>query len=84
VGGMNKLYKIYWSAINRIIHKGKWKLRAECRLYDLRCVVIMPMVWYRVLFRVGMMALKVKCRWVHRRADWIVHRVPYNVRFELS
>lgn len=54
---------------------------AERRLFDLRSVRILPDRFYCLMFRVCM-------RWVNERrflgfADWMIHRIPFDVRCNL-
>ena len=78
---MKRLSKVYWQAVRRHAH-GRLLVKAECRLFDLRSVVIMPVLWHKMGFRTGMMLVEWKR--TRRIADWLVHRVPYNVRFDLA
>jgi hypothetical protein len=81
---MGRLSKVYWMIVNRVVKKGKTACKAQCRLYDLRAVVIMPLWWYRALFWVGMALIRVKSRVVWAVANWLVHRVPLQVRYAIG
>ena len=55
---------------------------AETRLYPLRNVNLMPDACYCRMYRLGMTLVEEK-RFL-KLADWMIHRIPYNVRCELA
>ena len=55
---------------------------ADKRLFGLRSVNAMPDGYYCFLFRVGMKLVDEKK--FLRMANWMIHRIPYNVRCNLA
>ena len=63
----NRLQTYYW---------------ADSKLYELRTVNVMPIIYYHWLFRVSMKLIKsAKTRPL---ADWAIHTIPYHVRFNVA
>jgi hypothetical protein len=55
---------------------------AELRVFRLRSVKVIPESWYCWMYRISMaLARKKRCL---KFADWMIHRIPYNVRCDLS
>ena len=55
---------------------------AEKGLFDLRSVNAMPDGYYCFLYRVGMKLVD-ENKFL-RMANWMIHRIPYNVRCNLA
>ena len=79
---MNKLKKACLKAVDPFFRKGHTHVRIALALHDLRAVWVLPMWWYRMLFWMAMRMVSVKM--LKRRADWIIHKIPYHIRFKLA
>ena len=55
---------------------------AENELYALSKVNVMPELYYRYLFRFSMRLVGI--RKLRHLADWAIHTIPYNIRFNLA
>lgn len=55
---------------------------AEIRLFDLRSINLMPNGFYCLLYRFCM--ILVEERKFLKLADWLIHRIPYNVRCTIA
>lgn len=53
---------------------------ADEKLFDLRTVNVMPDIYYRWIYRIGMRL--VESGKFRRLADRVIHTIPYRVRFE--
>ena len=55
---------------------------AELDLMDMMRIYIVPCVVYRLMYMCAMGGLRYKA--LYKACDWLIHRIPMNVRFELS
>jgi hypothetical protein len=55
---------------------------AGLRVFKLRSISIFSNKLYRITYRMSMKMVENKV--CLRTADWLLHRIPFNVRYELS
>jgi hypothetical protein len=79
---MNRLKKIGLLALRPFFRHGGLHVKIEIALFDLNRVQILPCGFYRPVYRLGMGMVEVSC--LKREANWLIHRIPYNVRFQLA
>jgi hypothetical protein len=79
---MNRLFKFSLLLVSHFPLKGKIHIYVEIRLFDFRRVQILPDWFYRPVFRVGMRMNNVS--YLKKQANWLIHKIPYDVRFKLA
>lgn len=82
---MKRFKKIIYLTVRRVALRRR-RLRtyywAEAGLYSLRDVNVMPVCYYRWLYRVSMKLIESgKCP---RLADRAMHTIPYHLRFHMA
>jgi hypothetical protein len=77
-----RLKKLFFVVVRKAACRfKKWKIYywADERCYKLRTVHIMPILFYRTVFKLGM--LLANYHRFDRLAYRLIHTVPYNIRF---
>ena len=55
---------------------------ADHKLYGMRNVNVMPIFYYRLLFKISMRMVHVQK--FRRLAEKVIHTIPYHVRFNVA
>jgi hypothetical protein len=79
---MNRLKKIGLLALRPFFRHGKLHVKIEIKLFDLNRVQILPCWFYRALYWTSMNMVKISC--LKKEANWLIHHIPFNVRFQLA
>lgn len=79
---MKRLMKAYLLLVRKLsarFNSMKLYYWSEQELYALRRVNIMPDFYYRNLYQASMWSLRFRnCR---RAANWVIHTIPFHIRF---
>lgn len=79
---MKRIKKAIILPVRKISYRLRWLgiyYWAEMRLLELRTVYVMPAYYYRWLFNCCMGL--VEYRKFRRLANWMIHTIPYHIRF---
>lgn len=82
---MKRLKKTIYLSVRSMAlrwHRPRAYYWAEAGLYELRGVNVMPVCYYRWLYRVSMRLIE-SGKWL-RLADRAMHTIPYHLRFHMA
>lgn len=84
-GHMKRIRKALLLPVRRVASQSHWTkiyYWSDLKLYELRAVCVMPRWYYRGLYQACLWL--VEMRSFRQLADWTIHTIPYQVRFEMA
>ena len=82
---MKRIDKAVLLLVRTIAYRGHYErayYKAQMRLYELRMVHVMPLIYYKCLYRICIRLIE--SNKFQRLADRAIHTIPYDVRFNLA